>query len=229
MSPASGVLWASPLTTCSRRVIAACVEAGADFSFVPIHLPKVEHKLPAFLALNPYGKVPAWRDASGFDLFESRAIMQHVCDGTALVPSSPKERALMNQWLWVDQCSFKPAFDPIFYQKVLKKAPLNEEQCAASKVELEATLDVMEAALSKSGLDYLASAAFTMADLTYLCYFQVFGPAGLADTLETRPMLKAWWERCSARKAWQYTLGMEFVEEKKLAEDPLGREKPWDP
>lgn len=229
MSPASGVLWASPLTTCSRRVIAACVEAGADFSFVPIHLPKVEHKLPAFLALNPYGKVPAWRDASGFDLFESRAIMQHVCDGTVLVPSSPKERALMNQWLWVDQCSFKPAFDPIFYQKVLKKAPLNEEQCAASKVELEATLDVMEAALSKSGLDYLASAAFTMADLTYLCYFQVFGPAGLADTLETRPMLMAWWERCSARKAWQYTLGMEFVEEKKLAEDPLGREKPWDP
>ena len=107
--------------------------------------------------------------------------------------------------------------------------PLDEQQCAACKVELEKTLDHMEAALSRSGLEYLAADAFTIADLTYLCYFQVFAPAGLADTLETRPMLKAWWERCSARKAWQYTLGMEFVEEKKLAEDPLGREKPWDP
>ena len=77
-------------------------------------------------------------------LKQSRAIMQHVCEGTPLIPSAPKERALMNQWLWVDQCSFKPAFDPIFYQKVLKKVPLNEEQCAKSKVELEATLDNME-------------------------------------------------------------------------------------
>ena len=85
--------------------------------------PKAEQKLPAFTALNPYGKVPAWRDAEGFDLYESRAIMQHVCEGPPLIPPTAKERALMNQWLWVDQCSFKPAFDPIFYQKVLKKVP----------------------------------------------------------------------------------------------------------
>mmetsp|Transcript_5114 Transcript_5114/g.17073 ORF Transcript_5114/g.17073 Transcript_5114/m.17073 type:complete len:230 (-) Transcript_5114:262-951(-) len=229
MSSASGVLWASPVTTCSRRAIAACVEAGASWSFVPIHLPKAEQKLPAFTALNPYGKVPAWRDAEGFDLYESRAIMQHVCEGTPLIPSTAKERALMNQWLWVDQCSFKPAFDPIFYQKVLKKVPLDEQQCAACKVELEKTLDHMEAALSRSGLEYLAADAFTIADLTYLCYFQVFAPAGLADTLETRPALASWWGRCSAREAWKYTLGMAFVEEKALPQDPLGREKPWDP
>ena len=135
----------------------------------------------------------------------------------------------MNQWLWVDQCSFKPAFDPIFYQKVLKKVPLDEEQCAKAKVELETTLDHMEAALGNSGFDYLAAETFTMADLTYMCYFQVFGPAGLADTLEVRPKLKAWWERISAREAWKYTLSMAFVEEKKLPEDPLGRAKPWDP
>ena len=111
----SGQLWASPLTTCSRRVIVACVEAGIDFSFVPIHLAKGEHKLPAMFELNPYGKVPAWRDASGFDLFESRAIMRHVSEGTALIPSTAKARALMDQWVWVDQCSFYPAFIPIFY------------------------------------------------------------------------------------------------------------------
>ena len=55
-------------------------------------------------------------------------------------------------------------------------------------------------------------------------------PAGLADTLETRPALASWWVRCSAREAWKYTLGMtKFVEEKALPQDPLGREKPWDP
>lgn len=94
------------------------MEADIDFKFVPIHLPKVEHKLPAFVTLNPYGKVPAWRDSEGYDLYESRAIMRHAAEGTALIPSTRKARALMDQWLWVDSEVFKPAVMPILYMKV---------------------------------------------------------------------------------------------------------------
>ena len=89
----AGELWASPLTTCSRRAIMACVEAGVHFKFVPIHLAKGEHKRPDYMTLQPYGKVPAWRDNSGFDLFESRAICRHVGEGTHLVPAGAAERA----------------------------------------------------------------------------------------------------------------------------------------
>ena len=121
---ASGQLWASPITTCSRRVIAACVEAGTNFKFIPIHLPKVEHKLPEFTAINPYGKVPAWKDDEGFDLYESRAIMRHVAAGTPLIPSTAKARAIMEQWISVEGEYFKPAVMPILYMKVIKKAVL---------------------------------------------------------------------------------------------------------
>ena len=229
MDKPTGQLWASPLTTCSRRVIAACAEAGIDFKFVPIHLPKVEHKLPDFVAMNPYGKVPAWRDGEGYDLYESRAIMRHVATGTPLIPATAKARAIMEQWISVDCEYFKPAVMPILYMKVIKKAPLDEAKCAASRVELEPTLDKMEAALSASGFDYLACETYTLADLTFACYFELFEPAGLMDALDARPALAAWWARCRARPAWAYTLSLKFIEEKKLPADPLGREKPWDP
>ena len=107
--------------------------------------------------------------------------------------------------------------------------PLDEDKCAQCRSELEPTLDKMEAALKASGFEYLACESYTLADLTYACYFELFTPAGLLDALEARPALAAWWERCRARPAWQYTLSLKFIEEKKLPTDPLGRETPWDP
>ena len=107
-----GELWAGPMTTCSRRAIAACTEAGVGWKFVPIHPPKGEQKSPAMVKINPYGKVPVWRDAEGFDMFESRAIMRHVAAGTALIPSTAKEKALMDQWIDVEQAYFAPGIPP---------------------------------------------------------------------------------------------------------------------
>ena len=223
-----GQLWASPLTTCSRRAIAACMEAGVDFTFVPIHLAKGEHKTAEMLALNPYGQVPAWQDAAGFDLFESRAIMRHVCEGTGLIPSTAQERALMEQWLSISQCNFYPAFIPIYHMRVTKKQPLDEAALVAKQAELEPTLDLMEARLAES--PYLAGGTFSIADLDYLCYFEGFAACGLGDTLGTvRPNLAAWSSRCRSRPAWVYTIEGHVVEEKAAAMDPLGRVKPWSP
>ena len=41
--------------------------------------------------------------------------------------------------------------------------------------------------------------------------------------------LSAWWDRCQSRDSWRYTLSMKFIGERAMAEDPLGRDKPWDP
>ena len=60
-------------------------------------------------------------------------------------------------------------------------------------------LDKMEEALTASGFEYLACETYTLADLTYACYFELFPPAGLSDLLEARPTLAAWWARCRER------------------------------
>ena len=70
--------------------------------------------------------------------------------------------------------------------------------------ELEATLDLLESRLSSSS--YLACDTFSLADLTYLCYFAQFERVGLADKLVARPALAAWWRRCEARPAWKYAM-----------------------
>ena len=113
--------------------------------------------------------------------------------------------------------------------RVLKKVPLDEAKCQQLRTELEPTLDMMEAHLKLSGQPYLACRQFTLADLTYLCYFQVFGAAGLQDALDTRPALTQWWGRCSSRPSWQYTVSHAVVADYACPSDPLGRAKPWDP
>jgi glutathione S-transferase len=85
----------------------------------------------------------------------------------------------------------------------------------------------MNVRLQMSG--YLAAEAdFTLADLNFLSYFEMFAPAGLADAIESRPALAAWWTRCRTRPAWKYTISGKVLEDKKMAEDPLGRPRPWE-
>jgi hypothetical protein len=131
----SGTLWACPPTTCSRRAIMALVEAGVDFEFVPIDLAKGEHKQPTYLLLQPYGKVPAWVDNDGFQLFESRAIMRYVAEGSHLIPTDPATRAVMDQWISVEYSYFYPAFIIIYAMRVLKKIPLDEAAITAKRAE----------------------------------------------------------------------------------------------
>ena len=65
----------------SRAVIAKWIldEAGADYEIVPISLEKREHKAPAFLSINPAGKLPALVDG-GTRLFENAAICLYVAE-----------------------------------------------------------------------------------------------------------------------------------------------------
>ena len=166
----TGQLWGSPLTTCSRRAIAACAEAGIDYEFVPIHLAIGEHKKPEYMKFQPYGKVPAWRDASGFDLFESRAIMRHVAEGSALLPADAPTRALIDQWISHEYSYFSPAFMPLYYMRVLKKAPLDEKLCASKEAELEGVLDIMEARATRHRRQWLRCIPLCLIGLPWISW-----------------------------------------------------------
>lgn len=213
----AGTLWAWPPTTCSRRVICALTEAGLDFDFVPIRLPDKQQKSAEFLAIQPFGKVPVWEDARGgggaFRLFESRAIMQFVGEGTHLVPTDPRQRALMQQWLSVEYSEFQKAFMPLYYAK-LHNAPVPGllEETAGNVAPI---LDILEAHLAKEGREYLVGDGFTCADLTWLCYLEWFEGLGLGAELERRPAVNAWWGRCRARPSWQYALAGTVMERAK--------------
>jgi glutathione S-transferase len=214
----TGTLWASPVSTCSRRVILALEEAGVrDYNFQLVDLLQYEQKSAAFTAMQPFGKVPVWCENGGaFTLFESRAIMRHVATGSPLIPSDQRLAAQMEQWVSVEYSYFAAELVPLYREKVLSrlfKGPAHvpdEAFCAARAAALEPTLDVLERHLQQAGGPFLIG-AYSLADVTFTPYLEVMGVCGLAPAVEARPHLRAWADRCLARPAWRYCLSGEVV------------------
>jgi glutathione S-transferase len=81
-------------------------EKGIDYRLVELDLQAQAHRQPEFLAINPFGKLPALVDTTvaGGDgqpltLFESGAILLHLADCHSDDITSAAERALTSQWL----------------------------------------------------------------------------------------------------------------------------------
>src|SRR5215471_6263175 len=96
----------NPRSFNTLKIRAALAEADAAYEFVPVDLSQGEARTPAFLALNPHGKIPVLVDGD-FALAESDAILFYVGEkypGAHLLPSSDgapaaaQARARVMQW-----------------------------------------------------------------------------------------------------------------------------------
>lgn len=88
--------------TRSVRVAWALEEAGADYEYALINLQAKEHKKAAFLAVNPFGKIPTLVDDDQV-ICESAAICTHIAERfpeSQLIPIDAKGRADYFQWLF---------------------------------------------------------------------------------------------------------------------------------
>lgn len=87
--------------TRSIRVRWTLQELGVDFESIVVDLTKGEHRSPAFLKINPAGKVPVLVDGD-LTLIESVAIVKYLGDKYAdkgFVPRDLRHRAELDQWL----------------------------------------------------------------------------------------------------------------------------------
>ena len=88
--------------TRSARVAWALEEAGAAYEYIPINLQAGEHKKPAFLKINPFGKIPALID-DDLILSESAAICTYIAEkfpAAKLIPNTSQGRAEYFRWLF---------------------------------------------------------------------------------------------------------------------------------
>ncbi len=85
-----------------HKVSIALEELGLPYTLRVLDLAKGEQKTPAFLAINPNGRIPAIIDheAGGFAVFESGAILIYLAEKTGrLIPSDVQGRSRVIQWL----------------------------------------------------------------------------------------------------------------------------------
>ncbi|MGE8101023.1 glutathione S-transferase family protein [Pseudomonas fluorescens] len=85
-----------------HKVSIVLEELGLPYTVHVLSFDKKEQKAPAFLKINPNGRIPAIvdRDNGDFAVFESGAILIYLAELSGkLLPKDPKGRSVVIQWL----------------------------------------------------------------------------------------------------------------------------------
>jgi glutathione S-transferase len=165
---------------------------GLPFERVELDIDKGETRTPAFLAMNPNGRVPLLQIAPSDWLAESNAILCYLAEGTPYMPTERRARAAAMQWLFFEQYSHEPNIATPRYW--IKHNVLTEErqaQLAGKKQWGYAALDLMNRHLSVQS--YFVGEQLTVADIALFAYTHV-APEGGFD-LMGYPALNNWLAR----------------------------------
>lgn len=103
-------------------------ELGVPYEFVLLDLPNGEHRLSDFLAINPFGKVPAIAEGD-FHLWESGAILLYLAGKYNKLPDSLEKRSQITQWvLFANSTLGQGVFDEANRERELPKlmTPLDQ-------------------------------------------------------------------------------------------------------
>ncbi|MGE0624929.1 MAG: glutathione S-transferase family protein [Pseudomonadales bacterium] len=152
-------------------------------------------KSPAYLAINPMGKVPAIRHGDAV-VTECAAICAYLADAfpqAGLAPAT-SDRARYYRWLFFAAGPLESAIT----NKMLGFEVPAERQATAGYGSLAAALDTLETALD--GSPYVAGASFSAADVyvgSQVSWGLRFG------TMERRPVFEAYAARVIDRPAYR--------------------------
>ncbi|WP_257462528.1 glutathione S-transferase family protein [Archangium lipolyticum] len=195
-----------PMSSAAFKVRAVVHELGLPVTFVTVDMMKGEHKTPAFLAMNPNGKVPTLED-DGFYLWESNAILCYLAarkPESGLLPTDARGMAQVQQWLQWHATTFAPSTGEVMaetlYAKFMGRAK-DEAKYAAGMEKVRRDLGVLEKALA--GKEYLCG-KLTIADFSLVSTLLLRAPMGV--DLEAFPHVKAWVARMEARESVRKSL-----------------------
>ncbi len=93
-------------------------EIGAPFELALVDKATSAQRSPAYLALNPHGRIPTLVDGA-LVLYETAAVVLHLVDRfpeARLAPAvGTKERAVFYRWIAHLSCTVQPEMRPYFY------------------------------------------------------------------------------------------------------------------
>lgn len=143
---------------------------GRDYHWVETDVTTGVTRSPQFLALNPAGQTPTIVLEDGRPLAQSNAILVHMAEGTALLPTDPFDRAKMFEWLFWEQYSHEPCIAVVRFQRAIAGRAAGEIDPRLIEKGY-AALARMEAGLA--GRDWLVGEAVSLADLALVAYTRV--------------------------------------------------------
>ncbi len=158
-------------------------EIGAPFDLVLLDRDKGEHKSPAYLALNPHGRVPTLVDGD-LVLYEAAALCLHLADthpeARLAPPVGTAERAAFYTWLVYLTNSVQADMLLYFYpERFVEGDAARTAFTAMAEARLEAHFDGLDRALAKqaaAGRAWMLDSGYSALDpyLFMLCRWTRF-------------------------------------------------------
>ncbi|MDA3932824.1 MAG: glutathione S-transferase N-terminal domain-containing protein [Gammaproteobacteria bacterium] len=175
-------------------------ELGLDYQIHALNLGELEQKSPAYLAINPNGRIPAIvdREADDFAVFESGAILIYLAEKTGrLLPTERKARSRVLQWLMFQMGGVGPmqgqanVFTRYFPQHI--PAAIDRYQRETRRL-----YEVMDGHLRQH--DYLAG-DYSIADIATWPWVHIHNWSGVS--IDGLQYLSSWMQRVGQRPAVQ--------------------------
>ncbi|MEP5154678.1 glutathione S-transferase family protein [Planktotalea sp.] len=168
---------------------------------------------PEFAALNPNRTIPVLQDATNPPIWETGAILRYLAHTYAdetFWPTDPFERARVDQWAEWAKINVALNFTAPLFWRVARTAPaLHDKQAIRLATEkLSAVLRIAEQQLAKS--KWLASDHFTLADIQFGHVLYRYYDIEIERT--DLPNLRAYYDRLSARPAFQEHVAISYEE-----------------
>ncbi|MFA6115287.1 MAG: glutathione S-transferase N-terminal domain-containing protein [Sphingomonas sp.] len=186
-------------------------ETGLAYEWHRVDITADESHDPAFLALNPNGKIPAIYDPKGpsgtpLTLFESGAILLYLADKTGqFISADPNTRYKTIQWLMWQMGGVGPMFGQVgFFNRFAGRDYEDKRPRDRYASEAARLLGVLDRRLA--GREWVMGADYTIADISLLGWVR-----NLIGFYEARELVgfdrfaqvQAWLDRGLARPAVQ--------------------------
>ncbi len=175
-------------------------ELALPYTLHALDLSKNQQKEPAFLQINPNGRIPAIvdRDNDDFCVFESGAILIYLAEKCGrFMPQDVKGRSRVIQWLMFQMGGVGPMMGQanVFFRYFPEKI-----QPAIDRYQNESRrlLSVLDTRLGQS--EYLAG-EYSIADIANWCWARTHSWSGVS--IEGLDHLQRWLDAIAARPAVQ--------------------------
>jgi glutathione S-transferase len=157
----------------------------------------------AYSRLSPFRQVPVIDD-DGFVVAESAAVALYLAEKSGkLIPSDLQGRTRVVQWCFAAVSTVMPTLTSIDLIEILDSEKEAHQLRAEVPKLARRWLGGVERRLEDR--EWIACADFTVADILMAGVLRMIRKT---DLTEPFPRLRAYYERCFARPAWQRTLGL---------------------
>jgi GSH-dependent disulfide-bond oxidoreductase len=192
--------WGTPN---GKKVSIMLEECGLPYQVHPVNIGKDEQFAPAYLKINPNGKIPSIVDSDGpggapISLMESGAILVYLAEKTGrFLPADPRGRYKAMEWLMFQMGGVGPMFGQVhhFLRAAKEQVPYGIARYSKEKDRL---YGVLNARLGE--VEYLAG-EYSIADMATFPWVSRF--EWHQTKLEDHPNVHRWFKAVGARAAVQ--------------------------